>query len=170
MVVHASDTSSAQFWPVFDRNFPLRPGAGTTGGFTTQTASIGIALTQGNRDTSSINLGYEMVCDPKTHNRVKSDGLFLYGKTDGERTSNRLALNARDEFQLAGRAYTYGQLQYLRDEFKNIVYLFCANRRLRSARHRHRQDDAVARRGYWRCLRKRGGGSQPLASSGGLVW
>ena len=94
-----------------------------TGPWTTQTASAGIALTQGNKDTSSVNLGYEMVYDPKTSNIVKSDGLLLYGKTDGEKTADRLGLNIRDERKLGGRSYAYVQTQYLRDEFKNIDYL-----------------------------------------------
>lgn len=94
-----------------------------TGPWTTQTASAGLALTQGNKDTSSVNLGYELVYDPKTRNVVKSDGLLLYGKTDGEKTADRLGLNIRDEHQLTSRSYTYVQNQYLRDEFKNIAYL-----------------------------------------------
>jgi putative salt-induced outer membrane protein YdiY len=94
-----------------------------TGPWTTETASAGLAFTQGNKDSSSINMGYEVVYDPKTRNLVKSDGLFLYGKTDGEKTADRLGLNARDEYQLGGRSYAYGQLQYLRDDFKNIEYL-----------------------------------------------
>ena len=94
-----------------------------TGPWTTQAASAGLALTQGNKDTSSVNLGYEMVYDPKRNNIVKSDGLLLYGKTDGEKTADRLGLNVRDERLLSGRSYAYVQTQYLRDEFKNIEYL-----------------------------------------------
>ena len=89
----------------------------------TQTASVGMALTQGNKDALSVNLGYEVIYDPKSRNRVKSDGVFLYGRTDGATSTNRLGMNARDEYQIAGRAYTYGQVQYLRDVYKNIVYL-----------------------------------------------
>ena len=95
-----------------------------SGPWTTETASAGLAVTQGNKDTSSVNVGYELVYDPKTRNVVKSDGLLLYGKTDGLKSADRLGLNARDEYQLTGRSYLYGQTQYLRDEFKNIAYLF----------------------------------------------
>lgn len=87
------------------------------------TASAGLAITSGNRDTSTLNLGYELVYDRKTRNLVKSDGLLLRGKTDGELTTDRLGLNARDEFRLHDRAFTFGQLQYVRDQFKNIQYL-----------------------------------------------
>lgn len=89
----------------------------------TQTASAGLALTSGNKDTSTINLGYEVVYDPKTRNRVKSDGLFLRGKTEGTLTTDRLALNGRDEVRLSERAFSFVQVQYLGDQFKNIDYL-----------------------------------------------
>lgn len=86
-------------------------------------ASAGLALTSGNKDTSTLNLGYELTYDPKTRNLVKSDGLLLRGKTDGELTADRLGLNARDEYRIRARAFAFGQLQYVKDPFKNIQYL-----------------------------------------------
>ena len=86
-------------------------------------ATAGLALTDGNKDTNTINLGYDIVYDPKTRNVVKSQGLYLHGKSDGELTADRLALNARDEYELRRRLYTFGQLQYLQDQFKDIDYL-----------------------------------------------
>jgi putative salt-induced outer membrane protein len=86
-------------------------------------ATAGLALTSGNKDTSTVNLGYDIIYDPKTKNVVKSQGLFLRGKTDGDLTVDRLALNARDEYQLRQRMYAFGQLQYLQDQFKDIDYL-----------------------------------------------
>lgn len=87
------------------------------------TASAGLALTNGNKDTSTLNLGYEAVYDPKTRNVVKTDGLYLRGKTEGTVTTDRLGLNGRDEFKLHSRAFMFGQVQYLQDQFKNIDYL-----------------------------------------------
>ena len=87
------------------------------------TASAGLALTSGNKDTSTLNLGYELSYDPKTRNIVKSDGLFLRGKTEGDLTTDRLGLNGRDEYKLYDRAFAFGQMQYLADQFKNIDYL-----------------------------------------------
>ncbi len=87
------------------------------------TASAGLALTNGNKDTSTLNLGYELSYDPKTRNIIKSDGLYLRGKTEGDLTTDRLGLNGRDEFTLRDRAFAFGQLQYLADQFKNIDYL-----------------------------------------------
>jgi putative salt-induced outer membrane protein YdiY len=101
-----------------------QPAAAPTPENWTVSATAGLALTSGNKDTSTVNMGYETVYDPKTRNLVKSDGLFLRGKTDGELTTDRLGLNGRDEYKLYKRAYAFGQVQYLQDQFKNIDYLF----------------------------------------------
>lgn len=86
-------------------------------------ASGGLAVTSGNSDTSTVNVGYDVTYDPETRNIVKSDGLYLRGKNAGVLASNRLALNVRDQFKLGRRAYVFGQNQYMRDTFKNIDYL-----------------------------------------------
>lgn len=87
------------------------------------TASAGLALTSGNKDTSTLNVGYELSYDPKTRNIVKSEGLYLRGETEGDLTADRLGLSGRDEYKLHDRAFAFGQLQYLADQFKNIDYL-----------------------------------------------
>jgi len=89
----------------------------------TITASAGLALTSGNTDTSTVNVAYDVVYDPQSRNIVKTDGLFLRGVTEGELSSNRLSLNARDEYHFNGHLFAFGQTQYLRDKFKDIEYL-----------------------------------------------
>jgi putative salt-induced outer membrane protein YdiY len=89
----------------------------------TVSASAGMAFTQGNTDTSSVNLGYNVTYDPQRKNVVKSEGLFLRSRSEGDLTANRLAFSGRDEYKLNARAYVFGQLQYLRDQFKEIEYL-----------------------------------------------
>jgi len=89
----------------------------------TGSAGAGLAFTSGNTDTLNINIGYDLTYDPKTRNVVKSDLLFLRSKKDEELIVNRLGFNARDQYALTTRAFTYGQLQYLRDKFKDIDYL-----------------------------------------------
>ena len=89
----------------------------------TVTASAGVALTSGNSDTSTVNLAYDLTYDPQTRNVVKSDGLFLHGKTEGELSAHRTGLNIRDEYKLTDRIFVFGQNQYLKDEFKDIQYL-----------------------------------------------
>ena len=86
-------------------------------------AGAGLALTSGNKETSNINAAYDIVYDPLTRNIVKSDGLMIRGKTDGELSANRIGLNVRDQYKLTERAFVFGQNQYLRDEFKNIDWL-----------------------------------------------
>jgi putative salt-induced outer membrane protein YdiY len=86
-------------------------------------AGAGLALTSGNKETSNVNAAYDLVYDPLTRNIVKSDGLMIRGKTDGELTANRIGLNVRDQYKLTERAFVFGQNQYLRDEFKSIDYL-----------------------------------------------
>ncbi len=89
----------------------------------TVSASAGWTFTQGNSDTSSVNLGYSVTYDPQKKNLVKSEGLFLRSKSDGDLIANRLAFSGRDQYKLNERAYVFGQLQYLRDQFKGIEYL-----------------------------------------------
>lgn len=89
----------------------------------TRSASAGLALTSGNKDTSTINAGFELIYNPKSRNLVRTDGLFLRGKTEDTLTADRLQLNGRDEYRFAQRVFAFGQVQYLRDQFKDIDYL-----------------------------------------------
>ena len=89
----------------------------------TTSASLGLAVTGGNTETSTFNAGYDIKYDPQTRNVIKSDGLFLRGKTDGELSTSRFGFNVRDEFTISPRVFAYGQNQYLRDRFKEIDYL-----------------------------------------------
>jgi putative salt-induced outer membrane protein len=86
-------------------------------------AGAGLALTNGNTDTSTVNLAYDIVYDPKTGNVVKSDALYLRGENEGTLTADRLSLNVRDEYSLNPRTFVFGQNIYLHDEFKHIDYL-----------------------------------------------
>lgn len=89
----------------------------------TESASAGLTVTSGNSDTTTLNIGYDIVRDPKRRNLIKSDGLFLRGKSNGELTADRLALNGRDEFKVLARGFVFGQMQYVRDQFNGIDYL-----------------------------------------------
>jgi putative salt-induced outer membrane protein YdiY len=89
----------------------------------TVTASAGLALTSGNSDTISTNAAYDITYDPQRRNIIKSDGLFLRARTEGELTANRLGFNVRDQYSLTPRVYAFAQNQYLRDEFKDIEFL-----------------------------------------------
>ena len=90
-------------------------------------ASAGLALTQGNSDTSNVNLAYEVKRETGSPWVFKSTGLFLRGESEGELITNRLAFNAREEWKLSERTAFFGQLQYMRDTFKQIDYLVSPN-------------------------------------------
>lgn len=86
-------------------------------------ASAGLAMTQGNSDTSTVNAAYELKHDSGGPMVFKSAGLLVWGKAEGELTSDRLALSGRLERKLNDRTAVFGQTQYLRDSFKAIDYL-----------------------------------------------
>ena len=86
-------------------------------------AGAGLALTSGNSDTSTVNAAYELKRDTGSVYVFKSNGLLVYGKSQGELTSDRFALDGRLERKLSARTSLFGQAQYLRDSFKAIDYL-----------------------------------------------
>lgn len=83
----------------------------------------GLALTSGNTDTSSFNVSFGALYDPKKKNRVKLDGLYLRSSSEGEATADKTAAAARDEYNVSAKAYVFGELRYYRDAFKEIDYL-----------------------------------------------
>jgi len=89
----------------------------------TGSASAGLALTQGNSDTSTINAAYEVKRETGSPYVFKSAGLLVYGNAEGEATSDNLALGGRLERKLSDRTAVFGQVQYLRDSFKDIDYI-----------------------------------------------
>ena len=86
-------------------------------------ASAGLALTQGNSDTSTINAAYELKHDSGGPMVFKSNGLLVRGEAEEIKTSDRLSLDGRLERKLSGRTSLFGATQYLRDSFKSIDYL-----------------------------------------------
>ena len=86
-------------------------------------ASAGLALTQGNSDTSTVNAAYEVKRDTGGTMVFKSNGLLVRGEAEEELTSDRLSLDGRLERRLSARTSLFGATQYLRDSFKSIDYL-----------------------------------------------
>ena len=83
----------------------------------------GLALTQGNRDTSNVNLSFDVKRDPKTRTILKADGLYILATEGGEQNADRGILNGRVERLITERAYTFAQVGFVRDRFKEIDYL-----------------------------------------------
>jgi putative salt-induced outer membrane protein YdiY len=102
---------------------PPAPAPAEPAGPWTGSAGAGLALTSGNTDTSTFNASYDVTYDPKTNNVVKSDALYLRGKSNGTLTVDRVGFDARDQYQLSPRTFIFGQFQFLRDTFKAIDYL-----------------------------------------------
>jgi len=94
------------------------PPPGWTGSF-----GAGLALTQGNSDTSTVNVAYEVKRDTGSNLLFRSTALFIRGSSEGVTTTNRLAAEARVDRKLSDRASVFGQTQFLQDEFKSIDYL-----------------------------------------------
>jgi len=86
-------------------------------------ASAGLALTQGNSDTSTVNAAYELKRDTGGDMVLRSNGLLVWGKSEDVQTSDRLSLDGRVERKLSERTSIFAAAQYLRDAFKSIDYL-----------------------------------------------
>lgn len=83
----------------------------------------GLALTGGNTDTQNYNFSFSTKYDPKTRIVFKSDALFLRGSANGETQVDRATAAARGEYSLSDRTFTFAEVSYLRDPFKDIDYL-----------------------------------------------
>lgn len=97
---------------------PPPPPPGWTG-----SASAGLSFTQGNSDTSTTNLAYEVKRDTGTNLLFKSTGLYIRSLSEGDLTTDRMAFDGRVDRKFSEKTSVFGQVQYLRDSFKEIDYL-----------------------------------------------
>lgn len=102
-----------------DAQAPATPPPVVTGNF-----GGGLALTSGNSDTKNFNVSFAVVRDPKTRNVVKLNGLYLRGDKDKNAIIDRTTIGLRDEYTFSKNVFAFGQLEYLRDKFKDILYLW----------------------------------------------
>jgi putative salt-induced outer membrane protein len=84
----------------------------------------GLAVTNGNTNTRSFNLSGAIVRDPKTRNVIKGAASYLRGSQSDVLNLDRTAINMRDEYSISQRTYTFGQLDYLRDQFKQMIFFW----------------------------------------------
>lgn len=89
------------------------------------TGSIGggLALTSGNSDTSTANVGYDVLRDYGTDVVFKSSGLLLKGSSGGASNVDRSQGAARIGYALSPRLSAFAQTTFARDRFKAIDYL-----------------------------------------------
>ena len=97
---------------------PPPPPPGWTGSF-----GAGLAVTSGNSDTSSTNIGYDVLRDYGTDVVFKSTGVYLRGSNSGTSNVDRSGADARLEYKLSPRLAAFGMTTYARDRFKAIDYL-----------------------------------------------
>lgn len=97
---------------------PPPPPPGWTGAI-----GAGMALTSGNTDTSTVNIGYDVLKDHGTGIVFKSAGLYLKGSNNGESNVDRANADGRVEYKLSPRLAAFAMTTYARDRFKAIDYL-----------------------------------------------
>ena len=84
----------------------------------------GIALTGGNTDTKNFDLTLGLVRDPKTRNVIKANAVYLRGTENNVIHLDRTTFNVRDEYTISGRTFVLGEVDYLRDKFEEIIFLW----------------------------------------------
>jgi len=89
----------------------------------TSSIGAGLALTKGNTDTQNYNVSFSTKYDPKKRLVFKADALLLRGVSNGETQVDRATAATRVEYALSDRTFTFAEVSYLRDPFKDIDYL-----------------------------------------------
>jgi putative salt-induced outer membrane protein YdiY len=86
--------------------------------------AAGFNFTKGNSDTRSFNLALLLQYDPRTKNVVKADAFYILNYEAGTSTVDRTSAHLRDEYYFRPRWFAFGDGQFLKDQFKQITYLF----------------------------------------------
>src|SRR5262245_31699618 len=84
----------------------------------------GLALTNGNSDTKNFNFSFGLVRVLNQKNLIKLNGLYLRGDKEGDAIIDRTTFGLRDEYSFSKRVFAFGQLDHLRDKFKEIIFLW----------------------------------------------
>jgi putative salt-induced outer membrane protein YdiY len=89
----------------------------------TGSIGVGVSVTSGNADTSTLNVSLDIATRSDVPNVFKAEVLYLRGDRNGELNLNRQSVRARNEYTRDPHIYVFGQVEYLRDTFKDVVYL-----------------------------------------------
>jgi putative salt-induced outer membrane protein len=84
----------------------------------------GLAVTRGNTETNNFNLTAALTRDPKTKNVIKGNAAYLRSSQSAILNLDRTSVNLRDEYGLSLRTFAFGQLDYFRDNFKQIIFFW----------------------------------------------
>jgi putative salt-induced outer membrane protein YdiY len=90
----------------------------------TGSIGFGLSLNRGNTDTTNFNLSGDATYDPKADDVWRFKGLYLRGDNNGTLAVDRLDMLGRYEHTFTGRVYGFVQVQFLKDHFKQIDYLW----------------------------------------------
>lgn len=97
---------------------PPPPPPGWTGSI-----GAGLAATKGNTDTSTLNVGADVLRDYGTDVLFKATGLLLKGSNNGVSNVDRSQADARVDYKLSPRLSAFALTTFARDNFKAIDYL-----------------------------------------------
>jgi putative salt-induced outer membrane protein len=84
----------------------------------------GLAVTNGNTDTTNVNVSMALVRDPKKLSVLRVNGLYLRGDKQGVLIVNQTQFTIRDEINLSAKLFTFVQGNYVKDTFKGINNLY----------------------------------------------
>lgn len=88
--------------------------------------AAGLTLTKGNSDTRTFNLALSLEYRSRPRNLVKADGFYLNSREEGVSSVARTSAHLRDEYSLSERYFAFGDLQFLKDQFKLIDSLIAS--------------------------------------------
>ncbi|HEV7516598.1 MAG TPA: DUF481 domain-containing protein [Thermoanaerobaculia bacterium] len=82
--------------------------------------AAGLTFTKGNSDTRTFNLSLAVAYRLQPRNLLKADGFYLNSREDGVSTVARTSAHLRDEYTLSDRYFAFGDVQFVKDQFKSI--------------------------------------------------
>jgi putative salt-induced outer membrane protein YdiY len=88
--------------------------------------AAGLTLTKGNSDTRTFNLALSLEYRSRPRNLIKADGFYLNSREEGVSSVARTSAHLRDEYSLSDRYFAFGDLQFLKDQFKLIDSLIAS--------------------------------------------
>jgi putative salt-induced outer membrane protein len=84
----------------------------------------GFAFTGGNTHTKNVNLTGALVANANARNVIKGTASYLRGTLNDVLNLDKTLFNFRDEYTVSNRTFVFGQLDYLRDQFKEINFFW----------------------------------------------
>jgi len=87
-------------------------------------ASLSIGLTRGNSETTTLALSLNLKKEWGGAWSVEDAGSFMLTRISGETTAENMGLTSRIKHKTSARLFLFGEIQALRDRFKDYDYRF----------------------------------------------